>query len=100
MVKAYGPSDDELGDLSLELGEKWGELGRQLGFNQAAIDNFDLTKRELADKAFKMLMAWKQKEGSNATYKVLYDALCNKKVQCKLFAEQFCCDEIVGNASA
>ena len=100
MVKAYGPSDDELGDLSLELGEKWGELGRQLGLNQAAIDNFDLTKRELADKAFKMLMAWKQKEGSNATYKVLYDALCNKKVQCKLFAEQFCCDEIVGNASA
>ena len=55
---------------------------------------------ELADKAFKMLMAWKQKEGSNATYKVLYDALCNKKVQCKLLAEQFCCDEIVGNASA
>ena len=47
-----------------------------------------------------MLMAWKQKEGSNATYEVLYDALCNKKVQCKLLAEQFCCDEIVGNASA
>ena len=47
-----------------------------------------------------MLMAWKQKEGSNATYEVLYDALCNKKVQCKLLAEQFCCDGIVGNASA
>ena len=45
-------------------------------------------------------MAWKQKEGSDATYKVLYDALCNEIVQCKLLAEEFCCDEIVGNASA
>ena len=100
MIKADGPSADELEDLSLELGEKWEELGRRLGFNQAAISNFDEAKRRLAKKAFEMLIAWKQKEGSNATYKVLYDALCNKKVQCKLLAEQFCCDKIVGNASA
>ena len=94
MVKADGPSDDVLEDLAQELGGNWEKLGRRPGFNQAKIDNFDLTKKELEEKAFKMLMAWKQKEGSNATYKVLYDALCNKKVQCKLLAEKFCCDEI------
>ena len=75
-----------LEDLALALGGKWEKLGRRLGFNQTTIENFDSAKRELEDKAFKMLMAWKQKEGSNATYKVLYDALCNKKVQCKLLA--------------
>ena len=100
MVKADVPSDDTLEDLSLELGEIWEKLGRRQGFNQAAIDNFDLAKKVLADKAFKMLMTWKQREGSKATYKVLYDALCNKKVQRRDLAEQFCCDEIVGNASA
>ena len=100
MVKAYGPSADELEDLSVKLGKKWEELGRRLGFNLAAIENFNEGNEGLAKKAFKMLMAWKQKEGSDATYKVLYDALCNEKVQCKLLAEQFCCDENVGNASA
>ena len=42
-----------------------------------------------------MLMAWKQREGSNATYKVLCDALCDKKVQCTLLAEHFVANEIV-----
>ena len=100
LVKAYGPSADELEDLSVKLGKKWEELGRRLGFNLAAIDDFNEGNGGLVKKAFKMLMAWKQKEGSDATYKVLYDALCNEKVQCKLLAEEFCCDEIVGNASA
>ena len=83
----------------MELGRKWVEQGRRLGFNQATITNFDQDNRGLAKKAFKMLWAWKQKEGLNATYEVLYNALCDKKVQCKLLAEQFCCDEILGNAS-
>ena len=68
MVKADGPSDDVLEDLALELGGKWEKLGRRLGFNQTTIENFDSAKRELEDKAFKMLMAWKQKEGSNAKH--------------------------------
>ena len=99
MVKAYGPSDDELGDLSLELGEKWGELGRQLGFNQAAITSFDEDNKKLVKKAFKMLMDWKQKEGCEATYAVLNYALRHKLVKRNRLAELFCCEEIEDNAS-
>lgn len=100
LVKPGGPLDDELEDLSLRIGDKWEELGRRLGFNQAEITNFNAFERWLQKKALKMLQSWGQKEGSNATYKVLYDALCDQKVQCKLLAEQFCCHKIVGDASA
>ena len=99
MVKDGEPSDEELECLSRELAGKWKTLGRRLGFNEAAIDDFDQANKELAEKAYKMLMAWKQKEGCEATYKVLYDTLCHKLVEYKRLAEQYCCDEIVGNDS-
>ena len=98
-VKDGEPSDCELEELSLELGEKWEELGRRLGFNQAAITNFDEDNNKLAKKAFKMLMAWKQKEGCEATYTVLYYALRHKLVKCNRLAELFCCEEVENNAS-
>ena len=91
LVKAAGPSNDKLEGLSLELGEKWEELGRRLGFNQAAIENFDRNNRGLAKKAFKMLLTWKQKEGSKATNTVLYNALRHKLVKRSDLAEGFCC---------
>ena len=80
--------------LSLKLGENWKKLGRRLGFDEAAIINFDHGNRKLADKAFEMLLAWKQGEGSKATYTVLYNALCHKLVKCKRLAEQFCCERL------
>ena len=94
MVKDGEPTEDTLEFLSVELAEQWEALGRRLNFNQTAITNFDKP-----NKAFKMLLAWKRREGSTATYKALYDALCHDLVECKRLAEQFCCDEIVGNAS-
>ena len=94
MVKDCGPSVDELEYLSLELGEKWDTLGRRLGFNQAAIDDFDIENKKLAEKAFRMLQVWKQREGSKATYTVLYNALCHELVKCRRQAEKFCCERL------
>ena len=99
MIKDGKPTDCELEELSLKLEEKWKELGSCLGFNNAAITNLDKDYKKLARKAFSMLLAWKQKEGCKATYTVLYNALCDKLVKCKLLAENFCCDEVGGNAS-
>ena len=76
----------------MELGDKWEQSGGRLGFNQAAITCFDRDHKGLNRKAFKMLIAWRKKEGADATYKVLYDALCDKRVQCKRLAQQFCCE--------
>ena len=99
MVKDGEPSDEELECLSRELAGKWKTLGRRLGFNEAAIDDFDQANKELAEKAYKMLMEKKKKGGCEATYKVLYDTLCDGLVECKRLAEQYCCDKIEGNAS-
>ena len=99
MVKDGKPSDRELEELSLKLGQKWMELGSCLRFDNAAITNSDEDYKKLERKAFSMLLAWKQKEGCKATYTVLYNALCDKLVKCKLLAENFCCDEVEGNAS-
>ena len=85
--------------LARELAGKWKTLGRRLGFNEAVIDDLDQANEELAEKAYKMLIAWKQKVGSEANYKVLYDTLCHELVECKDLAEQYCCDKIAGNAS-
>lgn len=78
--------------LSRKLAEKWGTLGRRLGFDQAAIKDFCQNNGILQDKAFSMLMDWKLNKGEDATYIVLYDALCHELAGCKLLAEEFCCD--------
>ena len=91
MVKDDEPSDEELEYLSKELGVKWKELARRLKFNQATLASFDKANEELSEKSFQMLTAWKQREGCEATNKVLYNALCHELVKCKRLAEQFCC---------
>lgn len=91
-VKAGRPSDEELEELSLEIPVKWKKLGGRLGFKNAEITAFHKNNEELGEKAYAMLLAWKRKEASDATYRVLYDALCHKLVQCKSLAQRFCCE--------
>ena len=98
-VKAGEPTEDELEALSLIIGDKLEELGRRLGFNDADLFAFDEDNRKLTKKAYRMLMAWKGKEGSKGTYLVLYNALCHKFVGRKDLAEVFCCEKIAENGS-
>jgi len=92
-VKLGGPSSDDLEELSLKIADKWDALGRRLGFDRAMLIAFHKDNEKLFDKAFNMLMDWKQKEGSAATYQALYDALCNRLVDCRGLAEHICCVE-------
>ena len=92
VVKAGNPSDDELEGLSTQLGDNWEKLGRRLSFNDAEQSTFRTGKYGMPEEARRMLVSWKQKEGSKATYQVLYDALTDELVSCKLLAEEFCCN--------
>ena len=79
----------ELEHLSVKIGN-WKPLARRLGFPSVEIFAFDKENRHFSEKAFRMLIAWKQREGSGATYRVLYDALCHPLVQRRDLAEKFC----------
>lgn len=89
-VKKGVPSDDELEHLSLTIAQ-WKRLGRRLNFTDSELTAFDKENEEWAEKAFAMLLKWKQKNGSNATYLWLYKALCHEFVNRKDLAEKFCC---------
>ena len=89
-VKEGTPSDDDLEKLADMLADNWTKLGRRLGFEQARITAYHKENERLSEKAFKMLMDWKQSKGSDGTYQNLYDALCHKFVKCKHVAEEVC----------
>ena len=80
----------ELEHLSVKIGN-WKPLARRLGFPSVDILEFDQENREFSEKAFAMLIAWKQREGFHATFRVLYDALYHPLVQRRDLAEEFCC---------
>ena len=89
-VKKGIPTDEELEDLSENIPDHWIKLGRRLGFKKE-LQEFDKGHDKLAEKAYAMLIAWKEKEGSAATYRVLNKALCDIRVKRRDLAQQFCC---------
>ncbi|XP_068739700.1 uncharacterized protein [Montipora capricornis] len=91
-VKEGNPPNDVLEELSQAIGEKWKPLARRLKFTETDITRFHKQNEEYSEKPYKMLLEWKQREGSqSATYKVLFDALCHHLVGRQDLAEKFCC---------
>ena len=89
LVKQGVPSDEELEWLSHQL-ENWEELGRRLEIEEATLTAFDDDYRKKRQKIYKMLRHWKKKDGSDATYTVLDDALCYQFVNRTDLAEKLC----------
>ena len=89
-VKEGIPSDDDLELLSVKV-EKWKALGRRLKLEAPELTALHQENEELSEKAFAMLIKWKQKNAFEATYRCLYDALCHKLVNRKDLAGKFCC---------
>ena len=88
-VKKGVPSNDELEHLSLEIAQ-WEKLGRRLNFKNSELKAFHKENEEWSEKAFAMLLKWKETNGSSATYRCLCKALCHEFVNRKDLAEKFC----------
>ena len=82
-------SSDELDHLAVRI-INWKSLAHLLWFTEDKIRVFDDDNVKLRDKVYRMLMAWKAKEGLFATYRVLHDALCNPLVRRPDLAAKFC----------
>ncbi|XP_078376165.1 uncharacterized protein LOC144659573 [Oculina patagonica] len=90
--KEYTVINDDLERLSLSISNKWVSLGRRLNIDQATLDAIQVDARwpYLADKAFQMLLRWREEKGSDATYWVLCVALCHEFVSRRDLAEKIC----------
>ena len=69
---------------------KWKPLARRL-LESSELESLHKDNEKWSEKAFAMLIKWKQKNASKATYRCLYDALCHDLVNRKDLAEEFCC---------
>ena len=76
--------------LSIKLGSEWKALARRLKFEGGDITSFEAESGRYSEKVFKMLREWKYREGSEATYSVLYSALSDELVGRKDLAKKFC----------
>ena len=85
------PTNIVLENLSKRISNDWRTLGRRLKFNEAELKEFDNSHEQISEKAYAMLLAWKQRDGSVATYSVLNQALCDPLVERKDLAQIFCC---------
>ena len=89
-VKEGIPSDEDLEHLSVKVGE-WKPLARRLKLEFSQVEALHKDNEEWSEKALAMLIKWKRKKGSEATYRCLYDALCHDLVNRRDLAEEFCC---------
>ena len=85
------PTDFVLENLSKKISNDWRTLGRRLKFDEAELKEFDNSHEQMSEKAYAMLLDWKQRDGSAATYSVLNQALCDPLVERKDLAQIFCC---------
>jgi len=86
------PDDEVLETLAGEFTLDWLALGRRLQFRDTKLEAFDKENDKCSEKAFKMLLRWKHKNGSRATYEVLNNALCHNLVNRVDLAEEYCRD--------
>ena len=94
LVKPGVPSDEDLEWLSRKL-KKWKTLGRRLKIKEVNLTMIDDENTEFFKKIYKMLLHWKERNGSTATYTILHDALCHPLVNRTDLAERL----ITGNIS-
>lgn len=89
------PSNDELEELANDIAESWKKLARRLKVDESKITAIHKENEELYEKAFKMLLHWKQinAPAAPATYRVLFDALNHHLVGRSDLAEKYCCEK-------
>ena len=66
------------------------KLGRRLGVEELELQDIEQRHRQLCERGYHMLMGWKHKDGSAATYQILNAALQHELVQRKDLAQQIC----------
>ena len=96
-VKEGTPSDEVLEVLAHRISpDCWKPLGRRLKIEESRLTAYDRENPLCREKAYSMLLFWKERDGFSARYQVLYDALCHDLVGLGRLAKEVCCDWKLG----
>lgn len=89
VLKEGTPQNDELEELANYIGDSWKKLARRLNL-EPIISDIDNQDKQLSEKAYQMLKKWKQREGDDATYEILFKALSHPLVGRRDLAQKYC----------
>ena len=89
-VKEGSPENDDLERLANQIINEWKKLGRRLlESDEALLDVVHKDNDTCSERSYKMFLKWKAAKSSDATFRVLYDALCHSIVNRRDLAETF-----------
>lgn len=77
-------------NLALDLSTTWIKLARALALEGEVERIKEDNRRNVSEQAYRMLLTWKQRNGSLATLQVLGEALKKSTVSRKDLAEKYC----------
>ena len=84
-------SEGDLQNISFKVQRKRKRVGRALGLDD---DNLDVIEEEyrdnISEQSYQILLKWKRKRGTEATYHALSRALCDRTVMMKHVLDGYC----------
>ena len=90
-VREGSPTNNDLEGLSYEIINVWRKLGRRLlESDESSLDTIDEENPEDSEKAYQMLLKWKEAKSSHATFQVLHDALGHRVLDRRDVTKRFC----------
>ena len=84
------PTNPEIAALARYIVEIWKRLGRALGIEEAVIAEIRLNEVNVYERAFMMLIRWRQQMGAQANYEALAQALGCEEIRRADLIQRFC----------
>jgi len=86
-------------NLALDLSSSWKKLARALGLGDKVERIIEDNRGNVSEQAYRMLLNWKQSNGSLATLQVLGEALKKSTVLRKDLAQTYCGNDSTGSSN-
>lgn len=91
VVKPGTPEDNELHELAFHVSPFWKILGRELKVEESKLAQLEVDyQQDTYEKAYQMLLHWRQKRDDQATYQILFNALTSEVVGRNDLGKKYC----------
>ena len=95
-MKPGVPKDIELHHLANDVSSFWKKLGRELGVEESKLSQLELNfQQDAYERAYQMLLHWRETRNDQATYQILYNALTSTVVGRNDLGKKYCCVSLI-----